>query len=150
MSSIFDQVFQLTSTPVDAEGERRQAMVHEANATSQHNIDPVEAASSIKDDYYRYLRTLLRMRQPDIAAAFADTLRNDASMAKGPILELTPAYAPRQDSQPAHRRRRPRTRIPRPLRQLRPRAPLVRTPGARTAQSASRQQHHRLHWYRLR
>lgn len=94
MSSIFDQVFQPTSTPVDAEGERRQAMVHEANATSQHNIDPVEAASSIKDDYYRYLRTLLRMRQPDIAAAFADTLRNDASMAKGPILELTPAYAP--------------------------------------------------------
>lgn len=61
---------------------------------SLQNIDPVEAAQHIRDDYKRYLKTLLHPNDPRIAAQFNRVVDETDSLSKGPYLQLTPPYAP--------------------------------------------------------
>ena len=63
-------------------------------ATEAANVDPVAAAQKLENDYRRYLKTLLNPREPQIASAFFDAVDTSGTLAKGPILQLTPPYAP--------------------------------------------------------
>ncbi|GAB3690712.1 DEAD/DEAH box helicase [Corynebacterium nasicanis] len=72
-----------------AEAERLQAL----NASSR-NIDPVAASDSIIRDYRRYLKTMLRPSNSRIAQEFHRAVDEAPNLNKGPILQLTPPYAP--------------------------------------------------------
>ncbi|MFJ3987680.1 DEAD/DEAH box helicase [Streptomyces sp. NPDC090032] len=57
-------------------------------------LDPLATAAGIDDTYRRYLRSLLPLREPVLAAAFARAVDTSPLLTKGPLLEATPAYAP--------------------------------------------------------
>ncbi|MFG2446480.1 DEAD/DEAH box helicase [Nocardia fluminea] len=57
-------------------------------------LDPLAASSDIESGYKRYLKTLLAPRNPALAAAFDRAVDETTLLTKGPILELTPPYAP--------------------------------------------------------
>lgn len=80
------------SESVDATSLSDSQNISKANA--RKNIDPVEAASLISDDYKRYLKTLLRPSDPTIAKAFSEVIDKTSSLTKGPYLQLTPPYEP--------------------------------------------------------
>ena len=69
-----------------------QLTVAEANA--RRNIDPIAAAARIDSDYRRYLKTLLRPKTPTLRTKLNEAVDNATSLTKGPILDLTPPYAP--------------------------------------------------------
>ena len=57
-------------------------------------LDPLETAKQIEGTYKRYLKTLLAPSNPIIARAFDDAVDRSSILTKGPMLELTPPYAP--------------------------------------------------------
>ncbi|WP_329955120.1 DEAD/DEAH box helicase [Rhodococcoides fascians] len=57
-------------------------------------LDPLSAGAGIEAGYKRYLKTLLAPRDPALAAAFDTAINESTLLTKGPLLELTPPYAP--------------------------------------------------------
>lgn len=57
-------------------------------------LDPLAAGAGIEASYKRYLKTLLAPRDPQLAAAFDAAIDESTLLTKGPMLELTPPYAP--------------------------------------------------------
>ncbi|WP_349307315.1 hypothetical protein [Rhodococcus sp. IEGM 1251] len=57
-------------------------------------LDPLAAGVGIEASYKRYLKTLLAPRDPKLAAAFDAAVDDTSLLTKGPMLELTPPYAP--------------------------------------------------------
>jgi len=57
-------------------------------------LDPLLTARQIDETYKRYLKTLLGPSDPAIAAAFDAAIDDTRLLTKGPLLELTPPYAP--------------------------------------------------------
>lgn len=57
-------------------------------------LDPLAAGAGIEAGYKRYLKTLLAPRDPALAAAFDTAIDESTLLTKGPLLELTPPYAP--------------------------------------------------------
>lgn len=57
-------------------------------------FDPLAASSHIDEAYRRYLRSLLPLRDPALAAALDEAIEDSSILTKGPLLETTPAYAP--------------------------------------------------------
>ncbi|BBX34829.1 DEAD/DEAH box helicase [Mycolicibacterium mageritense DSM 44476 = CIP 104973] len=55
-------------------------------------LDPLEAAKQIEGSYKRYLKTLLALRDEQLAAAFDAEIDASTLLTKGPILEMTPPY----------------------------------------------------------
>lgn len=85
----FDDIFGDIDAPT---GERQDADKAASSVTA--NVDPIAAAEKIETDYRRYLKTLLNPREPDIAAAYFNAVDQCDTLAMGPILQLTPPYAP--------------------------------------------------------
>ncbi|MBY4571135.1 DEAD/DEAH box helicase [Gordonia sihwensis] len=57
-------------------------------------LNPLAASAGIEASYKRYLKTLLAPRDPRLAAAFGAAIDRSTLLTKGPMLELTPPYAP--------------------------------------------------------
>ncbi|KAF0842581.1 DEAD/DEAH box helicase [Nocardia caishijiensis] len=57
-------------------------------------LDPLAASADIEAGYKRYLKTLLAPRDPALASAFDQAVDETSLLTKGPMLELTPPYAP--------------------------------------------------------
>ncbi|SMG44618.1 Helicase conserved C-terminal domain-containing protein [Rhodococcus rhodochrous J3] len=57
-------------------------------------LDPLVTARQIDETYKRYLKTLLGPSDPAMAAAFDSAIDETRLLTKGPLLELTPPYAP--------------------------------------------------------
>ena len=55
-------------------------------------FDPLETSALITAGYRRYLRSLLPVRDPRIAAALDHEITNGDLLTKGPLLEATPPY----------------------------------------------------------
>ncbi|HEV2635907.1 MAG TPA: DEAD/DEAH box helicase [Actinocrinis sp.] len=55
-------------------------------------MDPLATSDLITSTYRRYLRSLLPVRDPAIAAALTAEIHASALLTKGPLLEATPAY----------------------------------------------------------
>lgn len=71
----------------------------EAEQVSARNIDPVAASESISQDYRRYLKTMLRPSHETIAKEFNRAVDEAPNLTRGPILQLTPPYAPGSTAQ---------------------------------------------------
>jgi rubrerythrin len=56
-------------------------------------FDPLSASTEIVEGYRRYLRSLLPLRDPALAAALDDAIDTSPLLSKGPLLEASPAYA---------------------------------------------------------
>lgn len=67
-----------------------------AQIASSRNIDPAAASQSISEDYRRYLKTMLQPSNLAIASEFYRAVDDAPNLTKGPILQLTPPYAPGQ------------------------------------------------------
>ena len=85
---LFDQLFPTAEADSDTPPQTISAQ------TSGQNVDPVEAATIISEDYRRYLATLMQPRIPAVAHALEDALATDEFLSKGPYLQLSPSYAP--------------------------------------------------------
>lgn len=57
-------------------------------------LDPLHAAATIEETYKRYITTLLSPDDPDLHRAFVDEVAATRSLTRGPLLEITPPYAP--------------------------------------------------------
>ncbi|MGC4960928.1 DEAD/DEAH box helicase [Gordonia sp. DT101] len=57
-------------------------------------LDPLAAGAAIDASYRRYLKTLLAPRVPELATAFDSAIDGSDLLTKGPLLEVTPPYAP--------------------------------------------------------
>ena len=57
-----------------------------------YSFDPLATAELITTGYRRYLRSLLPVREPRIAAALDHEISQSSMLAKGPLLEATPPY----------------------------------------------------------
>lgn len=57
-------------------------------------LDPLLTSAQIEGSYKRYLKTLLGPSDAPMAAAFDSAIDETRLLAKGPLLELTPPYAP--------------------------------------------------------
>lgn len=57
-------------------------------------LNPLAAGIGIETSYKRYLKTLLAPRDPELAIAFDEAVDRSTLLTKGPLLELTPPYAP--------------------------------------------------------
>lgn len=55
-------------------------------------MDPLAVSALIAGTYRRYLRSLLPVREPAIAAALAEQIEASPLLTKGPLLEITPPY----------------------------------------------------------
>ena len=55
-------------------------------------MDVVATSAQLGATYRRYLRSLLPVREPALAAALRDAIENSPLLTKGPILEATPPY----------------------------------------------------------
>jgi hypothetical protein len=60
----------------------------------QQTLDALAASELITATYRRYLRSLLPIRDEHIAAALNEQITNSPMLTKGPLLEVTPPYAP--------------------------------------------------------
>lgn len=57
-------------------------------------LDPLAASGAVVDGYRRYLRSLMPLRDPGLAAALERAIDGSGDrLTKGPLLETTPAYA---------------------------------------------------------
>ncbi|TWS20023.1 DEAD/DEAH box helicase [Tsukamurella asaccharolytica] len=59
-----------------------------------NRLDPLKTTRQIEATYRRYLKTMLAPRDPAIAAAFDAAVDGARHLTRGPLLELTPPYAP--------------------------------------------------------
>lgn len=57
------------------------------------SIDPLAMSEVVRGAYQRYLRSLLPVRDVDLAAALDRAIMSDEALTKGPLLEVTPPYA---------------------------------------------------------
>ncbi|GEL18378.1 DEAD/DEAH box helicase [Pseudonocardia asaccharolytica] len=57
-------------------------------------FDPLSTSTEIVEAYRRYLRSLLPLRDPQLAAALDEAIDSSPLLSKGPLLEASPAYAP--------------------------------------------------------
>jgi ATP-dependent helicase YprA (DUF1998 family) len=55
-------------------------------------VDVIAASTLLSATYRRYLRSLLPVRDPALAAALAERIADSPLLTKGPILEATPPY----------------------------------------------------------
>ena len=55
-------------------------------------MDVVATSAQLGATYRRYLRSLLPVREPGLAAALRDAIESSPLLTKGPILEATPSY----------------------------------------------------------
>jgi ATP-dependent helicase YprA (DUF1998 family) len=55
-------------------------------------VDPIATSALLSGTYRRYLRSLLPVREPAIAAALTDRIDASPLLTKGPLLEATPPY----------------------------------------------------------
>ena len=55
-------------------------------------MDPLATSGLIADTYRRYLRSLLPVRDPALAAALAAEIEGSPLLTKGPLVEATPPY----------------------------------------------------------
>lgn len=55
-------------------------------------MDPIATSALLRGTYRRYLRSLLPVREPAIAAALAGQIDASPLLTKGPLLEATPPY----------------------------------------------------------
>src|SRR5699024_6205156 len=67
---------------------------HDRRPAVTERLDPLAAAADIESGYKRYLKTLIAPREPRLATAFDTSIDDATSLAKGPLLELTPPYEP--------------------------------------------------------
>ena len=58
------------------------------------SFDPLATSELITTSYRRYLRSLLPVREPRIAAALDAEISQSSLLTKGPLLEATPPYKP--------------------------------------------------------
>ena len=58
-----------------------------------HVLDSLQTSGLITDTYRRYLRSLLRVSEPQIADALGAEITASRVLTKGPLLEATPPYA---------------------------------------------------------
>jgi DEAD/DEAH box helicase len=58
------------------------------------SFDPLATSELITSSYRRYLRSLLPVREPRIAAALDAEISHSDLLTKGPLLEATPPYKP--------------------------------------------------------
>jgi hypothetical protein len=56
-------------------------------------FDPLSTSTEIVEGYRRYLRSLLPLRDPQLASALDASIDTSPLLSKGPLLEATPAYA---------------------------------------------------------
>lgn len=94
-SALFAKLFPTTapSAPSSPESSLRPA-VGESRDQASRNIDPVAAAENISQDYRRYLKTMLSPSDGRIAEEFNRAVDEAPNLTQGPILQLTPPYAP--------------------------------------------------------
>ena len=59
-----------------------------------YGFDPLATAELITTGYRRYLRSLLPIRDPRLAAALDREISQSSMLTKGPLLEATPPYQP--------------------------------------------------------
>lgn len=57
------------------------------------SFDPLTAGTAIAASYRRYLRSLLPLRDPALAAALDTAIDSSPALTKGPLLESAPVYA---------------------------------------------------------
>jgi len=55
-------------------------------------VDPIATSALLSGTYRRYLRSLLPVREPAIAAALTHQIDASPLLTKGPLLEATPPY----------------------------------------------------------
>src|SRR5260370_10880773 len=55
-------------------------------------VDAIATSALLSATYRRYLRSLLPVRDPALAAALADRIAASPLLTKGPLLEATPPY----------------------------------------------------------
>ena len=55
-------------------------------------MDVIATSALLSATYRRYLRSLLPVREPALAAALAGRIADSPLLTKGPILEATPPY----------------------------------------------------------
>jgi len=55
-------------------------------------VDPIATSTLLSSTYRRYLRSLLPVRDPTLAAALASSIAASPLLTKGPLLEATPPY----------------------------------------------------------
>lgn len=55
-------------------------------------MDPIATSALLSGTYRRYLRSLLPVRDPALAAALAEQITGSPLLTKGPLLEATPPY----------------------------------------------------------
>ncbi|GAA5105227.1 DEAD/DEAH box helicase [Haloechinothrix salitolerans] len=58
-----------------------------------YTLDPLGTSRLVSDTYRRYLRSLLPVCDPDIAAALAGEITSSPMLTNGPFLEATPPFA---------------------------------------------------------
>jgi hypothetical protein len=58
------------------------------------SIDPIATSNVVRSAYLRYLRSLFPIREAALAAALDAAITSDDALTKGPLLEITPPYAP--------------------------------------------------------
>ena len=58
------------------------------------SIDPIATSNIVRAAYLRYLRSLFPVREAALAAALDAAITSDDALTKGPLLEITPPYAP--------------------------------------------------------
>lgn len=89
----FEELFGSAPSPLEEKSTPEHGNQTTVEVDSR-NIDPVAAAEDISADYRRYLKTMLRPSAPAIATAFSSAVDTAVNLTKGPILQLTPHYAP--------------------------------------------------------
>jgi len=57
-------------------------------------FDPLETSALVSSGYRRYLRSLLPVRDSQIATALEYAITHSPLLTKGPLLEATPPYQP--------------------------------------------------------
>ena len=55
-------------------------------------MDVIATAENLSLTYRRYLRSLLPVREPNLARALRDAIDGSPMLTKGPVLEATPPY----------------------------------------------------------
>ncbi|WP_187119895.1 DEAD/DEAH box helicase [Corynebacterium provencense] len=82
-----------STAPVAAPNSADQ-LQQDARSAGRRTVDPIAAAEHISQDYRRYLKTMLRPSNSLISEAFFTAVDTAESLTTGPILQLTPPYAP--------------------------------------------------------
>jgi superfamily II DNA or RNA helicase len=61
---------------------------------NHQHLDPLATSQHVTETYQRYVKTLVDVRDHELASAFAHAVDQGAALSVGPFLEATPAYRP--------------------------------------------------------